>query len=154
MKQIEVYCDGSCYHADTEKAFGGWGVLIKSEGFPTKMISGHIANNPHCFLNSYHVELKAIIESYRRVHQAVKMGYQVTIYSDCRNFVKTIKNPYRQTPEKYQHLWVEFDKVYLNSRSVKIKWVKGHSGHPENVSAHKLAQQAAMLKVGVDLYIH
>ena len=42
---------------------------------------------------------------------------------------------------KNKELWLELDKLVQNY-SIKWKWVKGHSGHPENERADQLANDA------------
>ena len=44
-------------------------------------------------------------------------------------------------PVKNKELWISLDEL-TQSHDVTWKWVKGHSGHPENERADELANEA------------
>ena len=46
-------------------------------------------------------------------------------------------------PVKNQDLWLQLDSL-SQLHSIKWKWVKGHSGHPENERADALANQGVL----------
>jgi ribonuclease HI len=51
------------------------------------------------------------------------------------------KNGWRTSakkPVKNSDLWMELDEL-IRAHTVEWKWVKGHSGHPENERADELA---------------
>ena len=44
-------------------------------------------------------------------------------------------------PVKNKELWLELDNLVMQHK-INWKWIKGHSGHPENERADQLANQA------------
>jgi ribonuclease HI len=44
-------------------------------------------------------------------------------------------------PVKNKECWLQLD-VEVQRHQIKWKWVKGHSGHPENERADELANEA------------
>lgn len=139
MKQIDIFCDGSCLG---NPGPGGWGAILRfksGENVHEKKMSGGSS-----FTTNNQMELTAVIESLK----ALKEPCSVTLYSDSnyvcqginewifgwmkKNF-KNVKNP---------ELWQDYLKV-ARTHKVVAKWVKGHAGHTENEECDTMAKQVA-----------
>ncbi|MEZ5540884.1 MAG: ribonuclease HI [Pseudomonadota bacterium] len=145
--ETEIFTDGACRG---NPGPGGWGVLLRHNGHE-KTLSGaeaHTTNN--------RMELMAAIvglESLKRpcrVHvvtdsQYVQKGIEEWLQGWKRRGWKTAD----RKPVKNMDLWQRLDQA-ANGHRVRWSWVRGHSGHPENELADRLANQAidAMLRAG------
>ena len=69
--------------------------------------------------------------------QYVKNGINQWIINWKKNGWKTAS----KKPVKNKDLWVELDSLVQNKK-IEWKWVRGHSGHPENEKADQLANEA------------
>ena len=95
------------------------------------------------------MELRAII----RGLQELKEKCNVTIYSDSKYIIDAVQkgwakrwqnnNWWRNKDEKALNpdLWEQL-LALLKKHNVIFKWVKGHSGHPENERCDRLAVQS------------
>ena len=93
------------------------------------------------------MELRAAIEGLR----ALKSACEVTLTTDSQYVRKGItqwmagwkRNGWRtaaKKPVKNEDLWRELDELAARHR-IEWRWVKGHSGHPENERADTLANR-------------
>lgn len=134
---IEIYTDGAC---SGNPGPGGWGSVLLYNGHRKELSGGEeeTTNN--------RMELMAVI----RAMQALKRPCEVTIHTDSvyvmKGMTEWIKNwkarnwkTASKKPVKNVDLWQELEAV-LEPHSVKWKWVKGHSGVPENERADELAR--------------
>lgn len=74
---------------------------------------------------------------------------EVTVYTDSRYIADAInagwlKNWLKKDfkGKKNKDLWLRFWKLY-KKHQVKVRWIRGHTGHPENERCDFLAVQAA-----------
>ena len=74
----------------------------------------------------------------------------VILYSDSKYVVDSVEKGWLFDWEKKgfknrvnSDLWIRFLKVY-RQHNVKMEWVKGHNGHPENEICDKLAVEARL----------
>ena len=51
----------------------------------------------------------------------------------------------KKQPVKNKELWVTLDNL-VSEHDITWKWIKGHSGHPENERADELANEAIISK--------
>jgi ribonuclease HI len=144
LDKIEIFTDGAC---KGNPGPGGWGAVIRS-GAHEKELSGGEAGT-----TNNRMELLAAI----RALQALKRPCDVVLYTDSiyvrDGITKWVqgwqRNGWRtadRKPVKNSELWRELVEAAARHR-IEWKWVKGHSGHPENDRADKLACDAA-LQVG------
>jgi ribonuclease HI len=142
VEHIEIYTDGAC---KGNPGVGGWGALLRFEGeagVREKEIFGgaaHTTNN--------RMELTAVIEALR----ALKRPCSIVIHTDSVYVQKGItewihgwkrrgwKNAAKE-PVKNADLWRDLDELVQGHR-IDWRWVKGHSGHPENERADALANR-------------
>ncbi len=139
MRRVIVYTDGACRG---NPGPGGWGALLRYGGVE-KTLSGGEAET-----TNNRMELKAVIEALR----ALKRSCRIDLYTDSsyvRNGItqwlpRWQANGWRtaaRAPVKNQDLWQELDAL-RHRHQVDWHWVKGHSGHPDNEAADRLAKAA------------
>lgn len=140
MKHVEIFTDGAC---KGNPGPGGWGALLRL-GAHEKELSGADAST-----TNNRMELTAAI----RGLQALIEPCRVTLYSDSkyvldgmtkwvagwqkRGWINASKKPVRNAD-----LWHELIAAAA-THDVEWRWVKGHSGHPENDRVDRLASDAA-----------
>lgn len=143
---VIVYTDGSCINNGSPFAFGGWAAVLE---YPQEQrrISGKVEPT-----TSNRMELTAIIETLKAI-RSDWVDAQVIVNTDsayvsrgCNEWLQGWKakgwvNAQRK-PVENQDLWQELDAL-LMARSVEVRWIKGHSGHPMNELADKMATAAA-----------
>ncbi len=137
MKKIEIYTDGAC---SGNPGPGGWGTILRY-GTTEKELSGgegETTNN--------RMELMAVIKGL----EALKEPCEVTLYSDSKYFIDSVekgwvygwqKKGWKKSDNKPAlnvDLWERILPL-LAKHAVKLVWVKGHSGHPENERCDQLA---------------
>ncbi len=138
MKRVEIFTDGAC---SGNPGPGGWGAVLRSGAHEKELCGGEsdTTNN--------RMELTAAIEAL----EALTEPCQVTLTTDStyvrdgitRWLANWKQNGWRTSakkPVKNQELWQKLDSQALR-HDVTWKWVKGHSGHPENERADMLANQ-------------
>ena len=130
---IEVFTDGACLG---NPGPGGWGVLIIENGKRRELNGGEADttnNRMEMLATADEPAITLVTDS-----QYVKNGITSWIKGWKRN---GWKNAAKQ-PVKNRDLWELLDALTQN-RTVEWKWVKGHSGHPENDRVDELAREAA-----------
>ncbi len=138
---VIMYTDGSCLG---NPGRGGWGVILRF-GDTEKELSG---SEPDTTNNR--MEMRAVIEGL----QALTRPVSVDVYTDSTYVRDGItrwihgwkKNNWKtaaKKPVKNDDLWKELDKL-MQQHDVRLYWVKGHAGHPENERVDDLARNAAM----------
>ncbi|WP_286267092.1 ribonuclease HI [Thalassotalea atypica] len=143
QKEVMIYTDGSCLG---NPGPGGYGAVLKYKEHTKELAQGYklTTNN--------RMELLAPIKALASLKEPCK----VTITTDSQyvrqgitkwieNWLKNNWKTANKKPVKNVDLWkqlYEENKRHL----VTWKWVKGHSGHPENERCDDLAREAAMDK--------
>ena len=137
---IEVFTDGACLG---NPGPGGWGVLIVDNGARRELNGGEAETTNN------RMEMMAAIRALEETAGATA----ITLVTDSQYVKNGItswikgwkkngwKNASKQ-PVKNRDLWERLDALTQN-RAVEWKWVKGHSGHPENDRVDELAREAA-----------
>lgn len=138
-KNVTIYTDGAC---SGNPGPGGWGAIL-IYGEHEKELSGGEAET-----TNNRMEMMAAIESLK----ALKHHCIVDVYTDSTYvrdgisdwIFKWKQNNWKNAqnkPVKNEDLWRELDKQTMRHK-VRWHWVKGHSGHPMNERADKLAREA------------
>ncbi len=133
---IEIFTDGAC---KGNPGPGGWGVLLRLGEHQKTLFGGELQTTNN------RMELTAAI----RGLQALKKQARVVITTDSEYVMKGIREwmpnwkkrgwkTAAKQPVKNADLWRELDEL-VNQHEVEWRWVKGHSGHPENELADELA---------------
>ena len=137
MTEVDIFTDGAC---SGNPGPGGWGALMRWNGKERELSGGeaHTTNN--------RMELKAAIMAL----EALKRRSRVRLHTDS-TYVKdgiTIwiqkwkRNGWRtadRKPVKNVDMWLRLDTAHAH-HDIEWKWVRGHSGHPENERADALAR--------------
>lgn len=137
MKQVEIFTDGAC---SGNPGPGGWGAILRYNGHEKELSGGEnlTTNN--------RMELIAVIEALK----ALKEPCEVTLTSDSKYVCDAIKLGWAKkwksnnwiksdrSKAKNPELWDEL-LTLLEKHRMKINWVRGHNGHPENERCDRLA---------------
>jgi ribonuclease HI len=138
-KILNIYTDGAC---KGNPGIGGWGAILQYEN-TIKEIKGFSKETTNNIM-----ELTAVIKALETLNRSckiiittdsnyVKNGITDWINNWKKNGWKTAK----KQPVKNKNLWIELDKL-VSKHTIDWKWIKGHSGHPENERADELANEA------------
>lgn len=141
MKSVEIFTDGAC---SGNPGPGGYGVILRFGSRQKELSGGERATTNN------RMELLGAITGLA----ALKEKCRVTLYTDSRYVAdgltkgwakKWRANGWRKadkSPALNSDLWDRLLELY-DSHDVKIVWVKGHAGHPENERCDKLAVEAS-----------
>ncbi len=137
-KNVDLFTDGACRG---NPGNGGWGVLLRYGGHEKELYGGEreTTNN--------RMELTAVIMGLKQL----KRPCQVRITTDSRYVMQGAtewlegwkRRNWRTAAKKpvlNQDLWREFD-CLAAEHEIDWRWVRGHSGHPENEKADRLANR-------------
>lgn len=138
-KNVVVYTDGAC---SGNPGPGGWGSVLMYRGHRRELSGGETLTTNN------RMELMAVIKAL----EALKRPCMITIHTDSTYVMKGMTEWLAQwkrrdwktaakKPVKNVDLWQHLEKV-IDSHQVEWKWVKGHSGVPENERADELARLA------------
>lgn len=134
---VEIFTDGAC---SGNPGPGGWGAILRWRSEDKEIYGGEpdTTNN--------RMEMMAAIQAL----EGLKRATNVVLYTDStylrdgitkwihgwkRNGWKTAA----KKPVKNEDLWRRLDDA-LADHEIDFRWVKGHSGHPENERADELAR--------------
>jgi ribonuclease HI len=137
-QSVEIFSDGAC---KGNPGPGGWGVLLRYGKHEKHLYGGErqTTNN--------RMELMAVIKGLQGLKkpsqvrvvtdsQYVKNGITQWIHNWKRNGWKTSS----KQAVKNADLWRLLDSE-VAKHQIEWRWVKGHSGHPENELADQLANR-------------
>lgn len=124
---IQLYTDGA---ASGNPGPGGWGVVLKC-GEARKELSGGFR-----LTTNNRMELLALIKGLEAIRWE---NACVEVWSDSTYVVNTISNGWKR--KKNFDLWQQFD-LLCPRFQLKMHWIKGHAGHPENERCDHLAVEA------------
>ncbi len=138
MEKVDAYTDGACRG---NPGPGGWGALLRFGDHEKQLHGGEklTTNN--------RMELMAAIQAL----EALKRPCKVKLTTDSVYVQKGISEwlanwkrkgwkTANKQPVKNIDLWQRLD-LAAAAHEVEWLWVKGHSGHPENELADRLANQ-------------
>jgi len=137
-KYIYIYTDGACRG---NPGPGGWGALLKYENRIKEIKGGSLLTTNNI------MELTAVIESLNQL----KFKSKVVVTTDSayvKNGITTWIHNWKlkgwktasKKPVKNKELWMKLDAL-SSKHDILWKWVKGHSGNPDNDRADFLANQ-------------
>ena len=136
---VNIFTDGSC---KGNPGPGGWGAIMKY-GDHVKELNGYSSKTTNNIM-----EITAVIEALKSLTRPcaiilttdsnyVKDGITQWIHNWKKKGWKTAN----KKPVKNKECWLRLD-VEVQRHQIEWKWVKGHSGHPENERADELANEA------------
>ena len=138
--EVHIWTDGACLG---NPGRGGWAVLLRSNA-RERLLSGGEAST-----TNNRMELMAAIAAL----EALKRTCRVELSTDSQYLRQGItewlprwqRNGWRtaaKAPVKNQDLWQRLAAVSAQ-HEVGWRWVRGHSGHPENERVDRAARAAA-----------
>lgn len=134
---VQIYTDGAC---SGNPGPGGWGTILKCNGVEKELSGGE-----HDTTNN-RMELTAVIEGLK----SLKRKCDVELITDSKYVADAItkgwakswkRNGWRKSDKKpalNADLWEQLLQQ-VDKHNLKIIWVKGHNGHPENERCDRLA---------------
>ena len=136
--QVEIYTDGAC---KGNPGPGGWGALLRYGEHERELFGGEAQTTNN------RMELTAVI----RALEALRRDSQVVVHTDSQYVQKGISEwlpawkrrgwmTSDRKPVRNADLWKELD-LLAAQHEIAWRWVRGHSGHPENERADALANQ-------------
>ena len=143
MPEIIAYTDGAC---SGNPGPGGWGVILQAKDGLVLIKERELFGGEKDTTNN-RMELIAAISCLESLEKPTKL----TLFTDS-NYVKGGITEWMKTWKKNEwktagkksvknvDLWKRLDKA-RQKHNVTWKWVKGHSGQPENERADELARQ-------------
>lgn len=136
-KSVIIYTDGGC---DPNPGVGGWGAVLKYKG-KRKTLSGGERES-----TNNRMELTAAIQAL----EALKRPCEVVLFTDSqyvKNGITTWMTAWKRNNWKRKggalknvELWKRLDEA-ASVHSVQWRWVRGHTGVPENEVCDALANQ-------------
>ncbi len=135
-ESVIIYTDGACRG---NPGPGGWGVVLSFKGNTKELCGGELETTNN------RMELMAVISAL----EALNKPCDVQINSDSKyvlqgitewleNWKKRGWKTANKSAVKNEDLWRRLDNV-KNLHKIEWLWVKGHSGHPGNDRADRLA---------------
>ncbi len=139
-KQIEVHTDGACLG---NPGPGGWGALLRWREVERELSGGESdTTNNRMELMAAIAALEALREPCDVIlttdSQYVRQGIMDWLSNWIRRGWKTAGGD----PVKNRDLWERLQAASA-PHTIDWRWVKGHSGHPENERVDVLARTAA-----------
>ena len=142
LPHVQVYTDGGC---DPNPGPGGWGAILRF-GDREWVLSG---NDPETTNNR--MELQAATAALATLKETLGRCH-VELYTDSEYLRRGItewiadwvRNGWRtaaKQPVKNQDLWQRLQQL-TQAHDVRWHWLKGHTGHPLNERADRLATEA------------
>ena len=136
---VAAATDGAC---SGNPGPGGWGALIRFEDGSVEEFGGSEAQT-----TNNRMELQATIKLLEKLKD-LKKHKNLTIRTDSKYVINGINSWIKNWKKKgwktssgkavlNKDLWEELDR--LKSEEIKISYVKGHSGDPDNDRADKIA---------------
>ena len=140
-KTVEIHTDGACLG---NPGPGGWGALLRCKGRERELSGGDPATtNNRMELKGAIMALETLSEPCTVVlhtdSQYVRQGMTLWMPNWVRRGWKTAGGD----PVKNRDLWERLE-LATRRHAIDWRWVKGHSGDPDNERVDMLARNAAL----------
>ncbi len=139
--QLIIYTDGS---SRGNPGPGGYGAILQYGGKEKELSAGYrrTTNN--------RMELMAVIAALQAL---TREGLNITVFSDSQYVVRAVQEGWLRNwlatnfkgGKKNKDLWLRLLPL-LQLHKVRLVWVRGHAGHPENERCDELAVAAGKQK--------
>ena len=140
---VEIFSDGAC---SGNPGPGGWGAVLRYGSMEREISGAEEATTNN------RMEMAAVINALK----SLKRPCRVAIYTDSQYVQKGMTQwlagwkakDFRIKGGEFRpnhDLWRELDELSGRHR-IAWHWVRGHSGHPENERADRLARQALLAR--------
>lgn len=131
---IEIFTDGSSLG---NPGPGGFCALIKQQKTENKKQDLLIIKGGENHTTNNRMEMAAIIAGLYAIHKKFPDEREVAVYSDSNLIISTINHGWKR--KKNHDLWTKLDALIEKFEKIEWHWIRGHSGHPENMKADKVA---------------
>jgi ribonuclease HI len=136
---VEIFTDGACRG---NPGPGGWGAILRYRGYEKMLTGGEMLTTNN------RMELTAAIAALG----FLKRPCDVVLTTDSKYLLEGVSywvqnwkmrgwKTAARKPVKNEDLWRKLDELCAKHR-VRWRWIKGHSGHPNNERADRLANEA------------
>jgi ribonuclease HI len=136
---VEIFTDGAC---SGNPGPGGWGAILRWRGAEREIYGGDPATTNN------RMELMAAIaalETLKRDVRAIVHTDSTYLRQGITEWLPGWKRKGWRTadkkPVKNVDLWQRLEAA-VGNHTIEWRWVRGHSGHPENERADALARRA------------
>lgn len=147
MPTVHLFTDGAC---SGNPGPGGWGLILRHPATGKEIER----SGAEAMTTNNRMELMAVIEGLTLLTKPSV----VELYSDSQYVLKGLKEwlaswkrrgwkTADKKPVKNVELWTRLDEL-AQKHDVRMHWIRGHQGHPENERADRLAVQARESLVG------
>jgi ribonuclease HI len=150
MKKYVVHTDGSVF----ENSIGGYGCVVRcvTPGHQDYFEFNGLC--PDSYLTSSKLELLAVINAIRHLPK----NSDITVYTDSKHIEFGADRGISIWPDnnwisrednfiKLKDVWEEFIVLKKKYYRIRIKWLKGHAHHMDNIRADTLAKMATDGKI-------
>ena len=140
MKEVEIHTDGSCLG---NPGPGGWAAVLRHQGRERELSGGEaLTTNNRMELMGAIMALEAVSEPCRIVLHTDSQYVRQGITEWMANWVRRNWKTAGGDPVKNRDLW---ERLHAAKQTHKIewRWVKGHSGDPDNERVDQMAREAA-----------
>ena len=139
-KQVEVHTDGACLG---NPGPGGWAALLRWRGIERELVGGEAdTTNNRMELMAAISALEALREPCEVVLSTDSQYVRQGILEWLRNWIRRGWKTAGGDPVKNRDLWERLQQA-ASQHQVEWRWVKGHSGDPDNARVDQLARTEA-----------
>ena len=139
-KQIEVHTDGACLG---NPGPGGWAALLRWREVERELVGGEAdTTNNRMELMAAIAALEALREPCDVILTTDSQYVRQGILDWLANWIRRGWKTAGGDPVKNRDLWERLQAAAA-PHAIDWRWVKGHSGHPENERVDQLARIAA-----------
>jgi ribonuclease HI len=141
LKQVEVHTDGACLG---NPGPGGWAALLRYRGRERELAGGEpLTTNNRMELMAAIVALETLSEACSIVLHTDSQYVRQGIRDWMPNWVRRQWKTAAGEPVKNRDLWERLHAAASRHR-IDWRWVKGHSGDPDNERVDQLARAEAV----------
>ena len=140
MKEVEIHTDGSCLG---NPGPGGWAAVLRYQGRERELAGSEaLTTNNRMELMAAIMALEALSEPCRITLQTDSQYVRQGITEWMANWVRRNWKTSGGDPVKNRDLWERLHAA-TQRHTIEWRWVKGHSGDPDNERVDLLAREAA-----------
>lgn len=141
MKAVEVHTDGACLG---NPGPGGWAALLRYGARERELVGGEtLTTNNRMELMAAIVALETLTEPCKVVLHTDSQYVRQGITEWMRNWLRRGWKTSAGEPVKNRDLWERLHAA-TGRHSIDWRWVKGHSGDPDNERVDTLARDEAI----------
>ena len=140
MKEVEIHTDGSCLG---NPGPGGWAAVLRYQGRQRELAGGEaLTTNNRMELMAAILALEALSEPCRGSLQTDSQYVRQGITEWMPNWLRRNWKTAGGDAVKNRDLWERLHAA-TQRHTIEWRWVKGHSGDPDNERVDLLAREAA-----------